>query len=123
MKRSESSLLNEVIATFGCGKNFRIARNNTGTGKYCSQCDRLHKMEGHRYDRVVDYGVPGAPDVLGILGPDGRMFGIETKSESGRVAPKQVRYHAMVERFGGRVCVVRSVEEAREWMSQIGAQW
>ncbi len=39
------------------------------------------------------------------------------------MSSEQTSYHAMMTRFGGDVRVVRSVEEAREWMKEIGAVW
>ncbi len=120
---SESRLLHDVLRTFGRGKNFRIARNNTGVAKYCSTCESVHKAEHHPSYRVVTYGVPGAPDILGVIGPYGRAFGLETKTESGRMKPEQTAYHTMLRRFGGNVQVVRSMAEAVQWMKEIGAVW
>lgn len=119
---SESRLLHDVLHEFGRGQNYRISRNNTGVAKFCAACERVHASERHPAYRVVKFGVPGAPDILGILA-GGTAFGIETKSETGRIKPEQAAYHAMLERFGGRVTVVRSVAEASEWMKSIGAVW
>ena len=119
----EARLLHDVLREFGRGKNFRIARNNTGVGYYCRQCEAVHKRDHHPSYRVVKYGVPGAPDILGIIGPSGRSIGIETKSAMGRVSAEQIAYHAMMQKHGGHVRIVRTMDEAREWMREIGAEW
>ncbi len=120
---TESRLLHDVLRTFGRGQNFRLSRHNTGVGKYCPQCERAHRTNGHQPYRMVKYGIAGAPDIIGILAPGGRTIALETKSETGVVSGDQKAYHAMLERFGGQVRVVRSVDEAAEWMHEIGAVW
>ena len=126
MTTSEGRLLHDVLREFGRGQNFRIARNNTGVAHECAYCDDLHKRHApkqHPPYRVVKYGIPGAPDILGILAPSGRVIALETKSPTGPVTPKQKAYHAMLTKHGGGVVVVRSMDEAREWMREIGAEW
>ncbi len=120
---TESRLLHDVQRALGRGSNFRLARNNTGVGKYCAQCEIIHASTPHPAYRMVKYGIPGAPDILGILGPHGTTFGIEMKSETGKTAPIQLAYHAMLKKFGGHVQVVRSVREAEDWMRSIGGVW
>jgi len=119
----ESRLLHDVLREFGCGENFRILRSNTGMGKFCGACERIHSAERHPSYRMVRFGTPGAPDLTGILGPGGRLLSIETKASDGVVSEEQANYHAMIQKYGGLVCVVRSIEEAREWMKGVGAKW
>jgi len=119
----EAPLLYTVRQEFGCGQNFRLLRSNTGVAKYCKLCESIHKKESHPSYRMVRFGTPGAPDTTGILGPHGRILAIETKSSDGTVDEEQTNYHAMIKQYGGLVCVVRSIEEAREWMKGVGAKW
>lgn len=119
----EAPLLHAVRTEFGCGENFRLLRSNTGVAKYCSRCESIHRKESHPSYRIVRFGIPGAPDASGILAPLGRVIAIETKSDDGTLDEEQANYHAMITKYGGLVCVVRSIEEAREWMKGVGARW
>jgi hypothetical protein len=60
--------------------------------------------------------VAGAPDILIIHG--GKCFGLELKSEHGRVTPTQTDCHQRMERAGAVVGVVRGVDEAIAWLEQ-----
>src|SRR5438128_1571500 len=53
----------------------------------------------------------GWPDLTVSLPPAGRMLGIETKSEDGRLRPAQIRVHAWLRASGALVVVPRSIEE------------
>lgn len=67
---------------------------------------------GHGKARRVIRGAPaGTPDILGVL-PGGRLFGLEVKTERGRLEDSQRKWHAVAEAFGVRVSVVRSVSQA-----------
>jgi hypothetical protein len=60
---------------------------------------------------------PGVPDVLLITG--GQYFGIELKTEKGRLSPAQRAAHEAIEKAGGHVAVCRNITEIedrlREW--------
>lgn len=124
MSKLEHTVQHAVMTEFGVGRNFRIWRNNVG-------------MAVTESGRRIRYGVPGSPDICGILRvshvcencfhtqPErGLWFGIETKREvGGETAENQLAFHAMARQYGGLVAVVNSVEEARVYMKQWGAQW
>jgi hypothetical protein len=55
----------------------------------------------------------GAPDLIGILGPAGRLFALEVKSENGRLSKDQFLCIARWKKLGAFVAVVRSADEAR----------
>lgn len=61
--------------------------------------------------RPVEMNVKGCSDLLGLLGPHGRLLGIETKSAGDRLRESQIAFRAMVERLGGLYIVARSVED------------
>jgi hypothetical protein len=64
--------------------------------------------------RTIRLGlVPGASDLIGIVGPSGRWLALEVKTATGRLSQEQARFIALVRRHGGVAEVVRSVEEAR----------
>jgi hypothetical protein len=52
----------------------------------------------------------GAPDLLFIV--DGRMYGLELKSEHGRLSPAQRECHEEIRKAGGVVGVASDVEQA-----------
>ncbi len=67
--------------------------------------------KGAKNRRVIRGAPAGTPDIIGAL-PGGRMFGLEVKTERGRVEESQKEWHARAEQFGVRVSVVRSVQQA-----------
>lgn len=119
----ESFILRDIRKEFGRLKNGRLLRHNVGA---------LYDGNG----RLVRYGVPGHPDLAGLIDTSvlcpscsatvplrGRWIGLEVKTDTGVVEPQQKLFHAMVERYGGLVAVVRSVDEAKEIMRGWGAIW
>lgn len=60
--------------------------------------------------RVIKGAPAGTPDIIGAV--EGRMFGLEVKTETGRVLATQQRWHDRAAKHGVRVAVVRSVGEA-----------
>ena len=66
----------------------------------------------------VKLAPPGTPDILGVTS-DGRLFGLEAKTPTGRVSKTQIAWAARAERHNVHVAVFRSVGEAvalvRKW--------
>jgi thiamine pyrophosphate-dependent acetolactate synthase large subunit-like protein len=58
---------------------------------------------------------------VGILGPRGRWFCLEVKSDTGRTTEEQQRWAAMVRSMGGFAAIVRTPEEAREALERARA--
>lgn len=57
-------------------------------------------------------GAPeGTPDILGVL-PGGALFGLEAKTERGKLSHSQLAWHETARFHGVRVEVVRSVTHA-----------
>lgn len=63
-------------------------------------------------ERVVRFGFPGCPDILGQL-KDGRLLAIECKSERGRATLEQRGFLDLVRRHGGVAGIVRSIDDAQ----------
>lgn len=105
---SEADLVQNILVEFGALPTCRIFRQNVGAAK---------RPTGG----LVRFGTPGQADIFGILAPTGRFFAIEAKTPTGRQSEDQKRWQKMVERFGGAYAVVRSMDEARRFMSAIGA--
>ena len=61
---------------------------------------------------------PGVPDILIIHG--GKCFGLELKSEHGRVTPAQLDCHERMERAGAVVGIARGIDEAVAWLEAHG---
>ncbi len=62
--------------------------------------------------RVFDTGLPkGFPDLFGFR-PDGRIFFIEVKNETGKLRPEQEKFIEQMKKRGALAGVARSVEDA-----------
>ena len=84
-------------------------------------CIAWRVNSGGRRGRVT-LAPAGTPDILGVLAPSGRLFGLEAKLPGGKPTEAQRAWHAAAIRDGVRVAVVHSVEEAirtvTEWQRQ-----
>jgi len=102
----ESTIVREILIELGNEPDFRIWRNNTGA---------LSDTTG----RVVRYGLsPGSADLIGILAPHGRFIAFEVKTDDKRSkqTADQVSWGKVITEMGGVYVVVRSKEEARNWL-------
>ena len=61
----------------------------------------------------------GFPDLL-YLGPGATAIFVEVKNEKGRVRDSQERFHAVLRKFGFRICVARSAEDAVDFINNRG---
>lgn len=115
--RPEARLERDVLAAVGrlqrtTHPTLVVYRNEVGSGFtgdiariVCPACRAL--IARHR----IVYGLgTGSPDLVGVV--EGRAFGIELKSATGRVRPEQERWHEAARSRGVLVRVVRTVEEA-----------
>lgn len=62
----------------------------------------------------------GVPDICGVY--EGYSIWIETKQPGGVVSEIQRVRHAQIAQAGGVVTILRSVEEAREWLSGLSEE-
>lgn len=62
--------------------------------------------------RTIRFGVPGQPDLQGVL--HGRWIGVEVKTPTGRQRKNQMAFQAAVERAGGIYIIATSPEMAVE---------
>lgn len=62
--------------------------------------------------RPIAFGVPGEPDLDGILPPSGTRLGIEVKVGKDRLSDEQTAFGVMLRNAGGIWIVARSVEQA-----------
>lgn len=98
--QSEAVIQNAIRVRLGRLPDLMLMRNangNPGT------------LDGRR----AHFGLPkGSSDLIGVLAPGGRYIALEVKTATGKLRPEQVAHLAIVRRFGGFACVVRSVPEA-----------
>jgi hypothetical protein len=94
-----------VLATLQI-HGFPAWRNNTGAARYQGLGDKA---------RFVRFGMPGAPDVMGLVPGSGRMLAIECKrSSGGRLSEAQFATLSKVHRLGGLAMVVATSEDLRQ---------
>lgn len=70
--------------------------------------------------RYVRFGTPGQPDILGLLGPNGRLLCVELKSPRGRLRPEQRAWLEAAGKAGALCVVARSLQELREALAAAG---
>jgi hypothetical protein len=64
------------------------------------------------------YGLPGSADILGIV-KGGYFIGLECKTGNAKQSEGQKNFEAMIKKFGGHYCVIRSEEEALNFVRGI----
>ncbi len=115
MNRSaaHTRLVREILLEYGAVDGVMLVVNECGRARYMgSKGDEYH----------VPYGFPtsnGGPDLLGVTAPNARLFGVECKTGKGVLTADQKSTHAALSRFGVRVFIVRSLEEAGEAIDEV----
>lgn len=74
------------------------------------------RLKGHG---VVKFGLVGSADILGITS-DGIFLAFEAKTGAGVQRKEQIAFEMMIHRFGGRYHVVRTAQEAKEYLDGLG---
>ena len=86
----------------------RVAISQAGHMIFRANVGKVRISDG----RVFDTGLPkGFPDLFGFR-PDGRIFFIEVKNETGKLRPEQEKFIEQMKKRGALVGVARSVEDA-----------
>ncbi len=97
---SERNIQNRILV--------RLSKDFAGRGIFWKNDTGVAKsMDGKR---VVRFGCPGSPDIIGCV--DGLFVGFEVKTRKGKQTDKQKKFQIVLERSGGLYCVPRSAEEA-----------
>ncbi len=100
----EADLLRGVLKALAARRVF-CWRNNSG----------VTVLGAGKSKRVIRGAPAGSPDILGVIpGSDGSLFGLELKTERGRVTDTQHDWHERAKAQGVRVGVARSVAWALE---------
>lgn len=82
-------------------------RNNTGG---------VVDARGHFYR----YGAVGSPDIIGVLGKNGRFLAIEVKREGQRPSARQTAFLGQLRAFGALVVVAYNLEDVQKALSEGG---
>jgi hypothetical protein len=91
---SEQEFMTHLMIELSKHQFLRVWRQNCGS---VPVRDRAGKTI-----RVFNAGPPaGAPDIVGITAPSGRMVGIEVKWGMGVIRKEQMRFKRMLEGMGG----------------------
>lgn len=104
---TESQLQDKIRLALGRIPGLCLWRNNCGVAE----------IKGYK----VRFGVasPGGADLIGIY--KGRFVALEIKTETGRQTPEQKQFEQLVTKLGGVYRIVRSVEQALAWASEMEA--
>lgn len=97
---TEHTTQNQIMRYLAMHDQCRVFRQNTGAAKYGKH--------------TVRFGVPGQPDLHGIVGPHGRYFGVEVKTDTGRLSKAQQNYRDMMLAMGAVHVTARCVEHVWE---------
>lgn len=73
-------------------------------------CERMNSGAARIGARFVRFGFKGCPDVLGQL-RDGRLLGVEVKSQTGRLRPEQAVVLERIREAGGVAFVARDLRD------------
>lgn len=93
--------MNEILLEISCLPDVLAWKNTTGTARAIDNPARF-----------IAFGLPGSADILGAVGPHGRMIALEVKSGNARQSPQQRNFERAVARVGGAYGVARSVADA-----------
>lgn len=97
--RLEQNLLRACIEYLNLQGCF-VFRNNTGAVV----------LEDGNKKRIIKFGSKGSPDIIGCT-PDGTFLAVECKSPKGKLSNHQKEFLKEIEKRGGIVFVVKSIDE------------
>jgi len=80
-------------------------------------CQRMNSGAVKIGTRFVRFGWPGCPDVLGQL-KDGRLLGVEVKSNKGRLRTEQGIFLDRIRCAGGLAFVARDCRDVKKELDQ-----
>lgn len=75
-------------------------------------CERMNSGAARMGARLVRFGWPGCPDVLGQL-KDGRLLGVEVKAPAGHLRPAQAVFLERIRAAGGVAFLARDCRDVR----------
>lgn len=112
--KSEKAIQNEIlvaVSQVSGGMFWREASAKAWVGRVVERNGSTVTLE--RAMPIVA-GCPGIPDIMGVV--NGRSVGLEVKAVDGSQEDTQVRFQRVYQAKGGLYRVVRSTEEALEFL-------
>lgn len=104
---AHQALVADVLAAIGSRPDIRVWPNSTGVGRALT------------HEAIIRFGLKGSADIIGLTS-DGRFIGLECKTGGAVRSKPQIAFAAMIQRFGGRYAVVRSVHDAVVFLDALG---
>ena len=98
----EAFVQREILRLYGAHPRIRLWRANAGRALVATAAGGLRSMQ---------VNIPGCPDLIGWIAPEGRFLGIECKGDRGKLRPEQASFRDRLEKDGGLYIVARSVED------------
>lgn len=83
--------------------------------------ERMNSGTAQVQGRFIRFGWPGCPDVLGQL-KDGRLLGVEVKSQNGRLRPEQAVFLERIRAAAGVAFVARDCRDVLRELQAWGEQ-
>lgn len=105
-RKSEGLIQDEIRLVLGAEPSAVFWRNNLSTVM----------MPNGSYVKL-GVGGKGATDLIGVF--RGRACFLEIKTDVGRLSPEQVRFGELVKAKGAEHAVLRSADEARQWLDDM----
>jgi len=88
-------------------KDTLVRLSENGVFAWNNACGRAIPL---RSKRVVQFGVPGMPDIAGVM-PGGRFIGVEIKTGKSRLSKQQRAWKKRCIEVGGLYLTIRSIEQ------------
>lgn len=101
-------IVKEILVFLSTHRRIRAWQNQTGVGK---------SLTG---SRVIRYGLVGSSDILGILGPFGKLLCIEVKSGKVKQSVEQCTFQRMVTDLGAVYILASSVLDVETTLRRLG---
>lgn len=116
-KNQHTELVNRILVEISHRKNCRVWKSHVGMAEMPN-------------GRQVKYGIPGMPDIMGILKVTrsryidtpityGQAIGIEVKTGQGRLSDHQKKFHDMFMSHGGNIFVARDLNSVLIWLDDL----
>jgi len=97
---AHAELVKLILVAIGASPKCRVWSNNTGIGRSLNS------------ERIIHFGLKGSSDIIGLT-CDGKILCLEVKTGKAIQSKAQKNFQKMIEKFGGRYYVIRSVEQVK----------
>ena len=94
-------LVNDILLSLGSDRRLMVWSNETGAA--------------YRGQQLIHYGLKGSADIF-VLVKNGPFVGLEAKTGNATQSEQQERFERRVKELGHQYCVVRSVQEALDFI-------